>query len=121
MSANTIYLALFLGSKTSPQMTAWNALSEADRAAKQREGTAAWHAWMEKHRNAIVGEGGPLGKTKKISRRGVEDVSNDIGACVLVRADSHDAAAKLFEGHPHFSIFPGEGVEIMPVMPIPGG
>ena len=30
------------------------------------------------------------------------------------------AAAKLFENHPHFTIFPGESVEIMPVLPIPG-
>jgi hypothetical protein len=30
------------------------------------------------------------------------------------------AAAKLFEGHPHFTIFPGDGVEVMEVLPIPG-
>jgi len=40
---------------------------------------------------------------------------------VVVRAASHEAAAKMFEKHPHFAIFPGEGVDIMPVMPIPGG
>ena len=39
---------------------------------------------------------------------------------MVVRAESHEAAAKLFENHPHFTIFPGEGVEIMPVLPIPG-
>jgi len=38
----------------------------------------------------------------------------------VVRAASHEAAAKLFENHPHFAIFPGESVEIMPVLPIPG-
>jgi hypothetical protein len=43
-----------------------------------------------------------------------------MGAYMVVRADSHEAAAKLFEGHPHFTIFPGERVEIMPVLPIPG-
>ena len=26
----------------------------------------------------------------------------------------------LFEKHPHFTIFPGECIEIMPVLPIPG-
>jgi hypothetical protein len=30
------------------------------------------------------------------------------------------SAARLFEKHPHFMIFPGESVEIMPVLPIPG-
>ena len=64
--------------------------------------------------------GGPLGKTKKISAHAVEDTSNAIGAYTIVRADSLEAAAKLFEGHPHFTIFPGECVEIMPILPIPG-
>jgi hypothetical protein len=42
-----------------------------------------------------------------------------MGAFIIVRADSHEAAAKLFEKHPHFTIFPGESVEVMPVLPIP--
>jgi hypothetical protein len=41
-------------------------------------------------------------------------------AYTVVRADSRDAAAKLFDKHPHFGIFPGESIEIMPILPIPG-
>ena len=48
MSANNTFLAVFLGSKTNPRMTAWNALPEAERLAKQKEGIAAWKAWAEK-------------------------------------------------------------------------
>ena len=59
-------------------------------------------------------------REKKVSQRGIEDTSNEMGAYMVVRADSHEAAAKLFERHPHFTIFPGESVEIMPVLPIPG-
>ena len=120
MSANNTFLAVFLGSKTSPRMAAWNALPEEERRAKMQEGIAAWKAWVDKHQSAIVGMGGPLGKTKKVSQRGIEDTSNEMGAYMVVRADSHEAAAKLFERHPHFTIFPGESVEIMPVLPIPG-
>jgi len=29
--------------------------------------------------------------------------------------------SKMFENHPHFSIFPGDAVEIMSVLQIPGG
>ena len=43
-----------------------------------------------------------------------------VAAFVIVRAESHEAAAKLFQQHPHFTIFPGEAVEIMPILPIPG-
>lgn len=119
MSTNDTFLAIFLGSKTSPRMQQWLALPEAERRAKERQGIAAWKAWMDKNQAAIVGVGGPLGKTKKVSARGVEDISNDLGAYMLVRAESHEAAAKLFENHPHFTMFPGESVEIMPVLPIP--
>jgi hypothetical protein len=121
MSTNDTYLAVFLGSKTSPRMQAWMALAESERRSKEQEGMAAWKAWAEKHRAAVVAMGGPLGKTKKVTERGIEDVSNQMGAFMVVRADSQEAAAKLFENHPHFTIFPGESVEVMPVLPIPGG
>jgi len=115
------YLAVFLGSRTSAQWKAWDALSEAERNAKGQQGMAAWKAWVEKHQGAIVTMGGPLGKTKQVDTGGINDVSNHMGAFTVVRAASHEDAAKMFAGHPHFSIFPGERVEIMPVLPIPGG
>ena len=51
------------------------------------EGIAAWKAWVEKHQGAIVAMGGPLGKTKKITQRGIEDISNEMGAFTVVRAE----------------------------------
>jgi hypothetical protein len=102
-------------------MAAWNALSEPERKAKENAGIASWKAWMEKHHAAIVEMGGPLGKTKQVGLGGITDISNELGAFTVVRAESHDAAARMFENHPHFAIFPGEAVEIMPVLPIPGG
>lgn len=120
MTTDSTFLAVFIGSKTSPQMVAWNALPEAERQQKIQEGMAAWKGWVEKHQGAIDFMGGPLGKTKKISPTGIEDISNTMGAFTIVRAESHEAAAKLFENHPHFTHFPGESVEVMPVLPIPG-
>jgi hypothetical protein len=120
MSTNDTYLAIFTGSKTSPRMQAWMALPEAERRAKEAAGMKAWKEWAEKHQAVIAGTGGPLGKTKRVSAGGAQDVTNEMAAFVIVRADSHAAAAALFEGHPHFTIFPGEAVEIMPVLPVPG-
>jgi hypothetical protein len=120
MNPTGTYLAIFLGDKTGAKMAAWQALPEAERRAKEREGVAAWHAWAAKHAGVIVVMGGPLGKTKQVSASGVADVSNAMGAFTVVKADSHEAAAKLFENHPHFAIFPGESVEVMPVLEIPG-
>jgi hypothetical protein len=121
MSTNDTFLAVFLGGKTSPRMTVWNALPESERHGNQQEGIAAWKAWSEKHHAAIVGMGGPLGKTKKVTQHGIEDTGNEMGAYMVVRAESHEAAAKMFEKHPHFMLFPGDSVEVMPVLPIPGG
>jgi hypothetical protein len=118
MSSNT-FLAVFLGSKTSPQMAAWNALPESERQSKGRQGIAAWHAWVAKHEGAIVQMGGPLGKTKRVDAKGIAEIGNAMGGFTVVRAESHEAAAKMFENHPHFTIFPGESIEIMPVLPIP--
>lgn len=120
MSTNDTYLAVFLGSKTSPRRAAWDALPEAERRAKEREGIAAWMAWVQKHQAAIVTMGGPLGKTRRVAAGGIQEVSNAMAAFTVVRADSHQAAAKLFEQHPHFAIFPGDAVEVMPVLPVPG-
>lgn len=121
MSTNDTFLAVFLGSKNSPKWAAWNALPEAERRAKEGEGMAAWKAWVEKHQAAIVAMGGPLGKTKRVDASGIADISNELGAFTVVRAPSHEAAAKMFENHVHFTIFPGERIEIMPILPIPGG
>lgn len=115
------FLAVYTGGPTGPSMAAWNALSDAERQARQQEGMAAWHGWMQRHAADVVIAGGPLGKTKRVTKAGVADVSNPMVGYVVVRAVSHEAAAKLFEDHPHFAIFPGEGVEVMPEMPIPGG
>jgi hypothetical protein len=57
MTTNDTYLAVFLGSKTSPSMKAWMGLPEAERRA---------------------------------------------------------------EKHQHFTTFPGESVEVMPIRPLPG-
>ena len=79
MSTNDTFLAVFLGSKTSAKMAAWNALPEAERRAREQQGVAAWKAWVEKHQAAIVELGGPLGKTKRVDSSGVADISNELG------------------------------------------
>jgi hypothetical protein len=120
MSTNDTFLAVFLGGKGTAKAAAWDALPEAERNARMQRGMAGWKAWVEKHQAAIVTMGGPLGKTKKVDPKGVADTSNLLTAFTVVRASSHEAAAKMFEDHPHFAIFPGESIEIMPVLPIPG-
>jgi leucyl aminopeptidase (aminopeptidase T) len=111
------YLAIFTGSPAG--MDAWRTLDATQRQAKEQAGMAAWKDWAEKNQASIVEQGAPLGKTKRITGDGIADIRNAMAAYTVVRADSHEAAAKLFEQHPHFTIFPGDGVEVMECLPLP--
>ena len=112
-------LAVFIG--TSGSMARWNQLPEAERQQRQTKGVAAWRKWVDDHKAEIVQMGSPLGKTKSVSSAGTTDIRNNLTAWTVVNADSQEAAAKLFENHPHFTIFPGDSVEVMECLPIPGG
>ena len=112
------FMAVYTG--TPDGFEKWTKLDEATRKAREQQGMKAWGDWMEKNQNIIVFAGGPLGKTKRITGQGVADVRNNLAGFIVVKAESHDAAARLFLNHPHFAIFPGDGVEIMECLPIPG-
>jgi hypothetical protein len=114
------FVAVFIGTAEAFEKSDWAKMDEAKRKAKQQEGMRAWGNWMNEHKAVIVETGGPLGKTKRTSAQGVADVKNNLAGYVVVQAESHDAAARLFLNHPHFTIFPGEAVEIMECLPIPG-
>lgn len=111
------FLAIYTGSPEA--MARWQALPEAERSARQAAGMAAWMKWSQDHRDAIVEPGGPLGRTKLASADGIADIRNAMAAFTIVRAESHEAAARLFETHPHFALFAGAGVEIMEILPVP--
>ncbi len=113
------FMALYTGSPQAAAASGWDKLDETTRKAREREGMEAWGAWQEKNKASVVVAGGPLGKTKRADKSGVSDTSNAIAGYIIIEAPSHEAAAKLFENHPHFAIFPGEAVEIMPCMAIP--
>ena len=111
------FLAVFTGSAEATARG--QALSESERQARHSAGFKAWGEWVAEHKSSIAEGGSPLGGTKKVSQSGISDIRNNLAAYTVVRAESHEAAAKLFEGHPHFTLFPGEGVEVMECLPIP--
>lgn len=111
------YLAVFSMDKAGPKYQAWKAMSEAQQAEKAETGVAAVKAWEAAHADTILYAGGPLGPTKRIDDSGaVADAVNLLTVFMVVQAESHEAAARLFDGHPHMAIFPCEGVEVMPVL-----
>ena len=113
------FLAIYIGTEDAQQRSQWNTLTEAERNARERAGMDAWMAWGHKHASVIVDHGSPLGKTKRAAPDGLTDIKNVMVGYVIIQAESHEAAAKLFEQHPHFTIFPGDSVEIMECLPLP--
>lgn len=113
------FVALYVGSPEAFAKSGWATLDEKTRKEREVAGMMAWGEWQEKNKRVMADEGSPLGKTKRIDASGVSDISNNIAGYIIVEADSHDAAAQLFLNHPHFSIFPGDAVEIMPCNPMP--
>jgi hypothetical protein len=112
------FLAVYTG--TPAVMAKWNVKSEEERARQSAVGIAAWHKWVTDHAASIVEMGSPVGKTKRIAATGIADVTNNLTGYTVVQAETFQAAAELFLDHPHFAIFPGDSVEIMECLPIPG-
>jgi hypothetical protein len=111
------YLAVFMGS---PEATKnYMAQDEATRKVTDKKGFDAWTKWMQDTKASITEMGSPLGKTKLVNKNGVSDTKNELGAWMVVEAESQEAAAKLFLDHPHFTIFPGDRVEVMEILAIP--
>ena len=113
------FLAIYVGTDAALARARWNELDEGERKAREAKGFQAWMDWGVAHAGAIVDQGTPLGKTKRAAPGGIADVRNAMTGYVIVEAESHEAAAKLFENHPHFTIFPGDSVEIMECLPLP--
>jgi hypothetical protein len=113
------FLAVYTGSPAMRERFEQEYSDPEKRKALQQRGTAAWGAWVTANPSSITDNGGPLGKTKRIGPNGIADVRNHLTGYTIVRAESHEAAAALFLDHPHFSIFPGDAVEVMEVLAIP--
>ena len=116
----TRFLAIYMGTQAARERAQWDKLDEGKRKALEASGIEAWMDWGTANAKAIVDQGSPLGKTKRASKQGIADFKNGITGYVIVQAESHEAAARLFEDHPHFTIFPGDSVEIMECLPLPG-
>src|SRR5262245_49181097 len=98
------FVAIFIGTAAAMEKSNWNSLDEAKRRELEAVGIKAWGDWITRNQAAILDHGTPLGKTKRASRAGIEDIRNNMTAYAIVQAETHDAAARLFENHPHFTI-----------------
>ncbi len=96
----------------------WMQTDPDERKAAEGKMMEEWKTWMSEH-GAMITQSEAAGMTKRVSSDGVSDVKNDIMLYSVVEAESHEAAAKAFENHPHLQI-PQSSIEIMAVRPMTG-
>jgi len=97
----------------------WKKTDPDTRKAAQGKMQAEWKQWMSDHANMFADVGAGVGKTKRVTGQGTSDSKNDIMLYSVVEAESHEAAAKSFEAHPHLQI-PQSSIEIMEMHALPG-
>jgi hypothetical protein len=107
------YLALYMASSADFEKVVKESTPE-----RQKHGMEEWRKWASKHQPEIVELGAPLGKTKKVTKGGVENTKNQVGGYTIVQANSHDEAATIFADSAHF-MMPGSWIEVMEMAEIP--
>ena len=110
------YLVLYLAPAS--VIEEWKKTDPNKRKEAEEKMRGEWGKWMSANSKMIVMTEA-AGKTKCVTSSGISDTKNDILLCSFVEAESHEAAAKLFENHPHLQI-PQSSIEVMEVRSMTG-
>jgi hypothetical protein len=97
-------------------LAAFRARPKSEQEAIDKVGLRAWEEWTERNATAIVATDVMVGKTRRVTKSGITDAQNQIAGFLIVEAVDITAAAALFQDHPHITIFPGDGIDVMPVV-----
>jgi hypothetical protein len=95
-------------------VAAFRARPKSQQEAINEAGLRAWEAWNKRNAAAIVATDVMVGKTRRVTKTGIVDAHNQIAGFLVVEAADIAAAASLFQDHPHITIFPGDGIDVMP-------
>jgi len=97
-------------------IAAFRTLPKSEQEAIDKVGLKAWEEWSKRNTAAIVATDIMVGKTVRVTKTGISDAQNQIAGFLIVEATDITAAAGLFQDHPHITVFPGEGIDVMPVV-----
>ena len=97
-------------------LAAFRTLPNSEQEAIDKVGLNAWEEWSKRNTAAIVSTDTMVGKTVRVTKTGMADAQNQIAGFLIVEAMDITAAANLFQDHPHITVFPGDGIDIMPVV-----
>lgn len=105
------FLVLFLAPAS--VIAEWMKTPEEERKAMEQKMKEDWDIWTNNHASMIK-ETNAGGKTKLVNTDGTSDTKNDIMLYSVIEAESHEVAAKAYEGHPHLAI-PQATIEVMAI------
>ena len=97
-------------------LAAFRSRPKSEQEAIDEAGLKAWGEWGKRNAAAIVATDVMVGKTMRVTKTGVAAAQNQIAGFVIVEAADVTAAAGLFKDHPHITVFPGDGIDVMPVV-----
>ena len=97
-------------------LAAFRARPKSEQEAIDKVGLKAWEEWCKRNAAAIVATDVMVGKTRRVTKSGIADAQNQIVGFLIVEAADIAAAAGLFQDHPHITVFPGDGIDVMPVV-----
>ena len=97
-------------------LAAFRTQAKSEQDATDKLGLKAWKEWSERNAAAIVATDLMVGKTKRVTKSGIADARNQIAGFLILGAADFAAAAGLFQDHPHITVFPGDGIDVMPVV-----
>ena len=103
----TKYLVLYRSKMTAVEQMSQSTPEQA------QAGIDAWMAWAELAGDAVVDLGVPLSVVEAGG-----DTGDPIGGYSILQAESHEALAKVLEGHPHRSM--GGTIETLELLSMPG-
>lgn len=99
-------------------LEAWSTTDPGERKVAEEKMRGEWGQWMGAHSTMIISTDA-AGKTKRVTLAGVSATRNDIVVFSVVEAESHEAATRMFENHPHLQI-PQSSIEVMEARPMGG-
>ena len=99
----------------------FRAQPRSEQEATNKAGLKAWEEWGKRNAAAIVATDVMVGKTRRVTKAGIVDARNQIAGFLIVEAADITAAAGLFLDHPHITVFPGDGIDVMPDVTGPRG
>jgi hypothetical protein len=80
----------------------------------------AWMKWAQEFGAALVDNGSPLFRKKRVTAEGSDDFTDSKTGYTIIEANSHDEAVQIFSDHPHLRLFTGNWIEVLECPPIPG-